>query len=193
MDKQRNIIVLTGIPGVGKTTIADIIAERINGVHIDLSNIALVANLIDSRDDLRNTGIVDLDRIRIRLRQRHEASNEPMIIEGHFASDVVPKEWSPFIFVLRKAPWVLRRELESRGYGGDKIWENLDAELVGISLSDAIEAYGPECICEIDTTGRNPKEISEEIISIVKGENRCRHGHIDWLGHEDCRRLLESR
>ena len=67
MDKQRNIIVLTGVPGVGKTTIADIIAERINGVHIELSKITHMENLIDSRDDLRNTGIVDLDRTRIRL------------------------------------------------------------------------------------------------------------------------------
>jgi adenylate kinase len=193
MGKQRNIIVLTGVPGVGKTTIADIIAERINGVHIELSKITHVENLIDSRDDLRNTGIVNLERMRILLTQIHDASNEPMIIEGHFASDVVPREWAPFIFVLRKAPWVLIRELESRGYGGEKIWENLDAELVGISLSDAIEAYGPESICEIDTTGRNPEEVSDEIISIVKGENKCRHGHIDWLGHDESRRLLESR
>lgn len=193
MDKQRKIIVLTGVPGVGKTAIADIIAGRINGVHIELSNLADVENIIDSRDDLRNTEIVDLDRIRIHLTQIHDASNGPMIIEGHFASDVVPKEWASFIFVLRRAPWVLRKELESRGYGDDKIRENLDAELVGVSLSDAIEAYEPDGICEIDTTARNLEEIADEIVSIVKGENKCHHGHIDWLGHDECRRLLESR
>ena len=182
---------MTGVPGVGKTTVADRLAEGLGGVHIDLSNLAERENLITGWDEERGTAIVDLNGMRERLMQIHDSPKGPLIVEGHFAPDIVPSEVASFIFVLRRAPWRLKEELEARGYGREKVRENVEAELLGVCLVEAIEAYGPERICEIDTTGRTPEEIAEEILSIIDG-GACDRGRIDWLGCAESERLLED-
>lgn len=184
---------MTGVPGVGKTTIAEGLAERLGGVHIDLSNLAERENLITGRDEERDTAIVDLEGMRERLIQIGNFSKKPLIIEGHFVPDVVPSETASFIFVLRRAPWRLKEELEARGYNCEKLRENVEAELLGVSLVEAVEAYGHERICEIDTTGRTPEEVVEEALSIINGDIGCHRGQIDWLEYAETERLLEER
>ena len=190
---QGLVIVVTGVPGVGKTTVADGLAQRLGGRHINLSNLAEEWGLITGWDEGRETAIVDLDGMYERVMRLRDSSKGPLIIEGHFAPDVVPPEVASFIFVLRRAPWRLKVELEARGYGGEKVGENVDAELLGVSLVEAVEAYGPERVCEMDTTGRTPEEVVDAALSIIRGDGVCNRGLIDWLGRAEAGRLLEGR
>ncbi len=192
MSVPRLVIVLTGVPGVGKSTVSEMLAERLDGSHIDLSDLAERMGLITGWDEDRGTAIADLEGVRQRLTQIYDASEEPLVVEGHFTADVVPSEMASFIFVLRRAPWVLKEELEARGYGVEKVKENVEAELLDVCLVDALEAYGSDRICEVDTTGQTLKDIVEEILSIVKGDAECRRGKVDWLGHAEAKRLLED-
>ena len=192
MPAQRMVVVLTGVPGVGKTTVARILAERLSGTHIDLSDLAERGGLITGWDEERGTAVADLDGMRDWLAQIRDSSKEPLIIGGHFAADVVPSEVASFVFVLRRAPWRLKEELEARGYGEEKVRENVEVELLDICLVEALGAYGPERVCEIDTTNRMPGEVVEEILSIISGDSICRRGYIDWLGCAESERLLEE-
>jgi len=182
--------VLTGVPGVGKTTVAEMLAERLGGVHIDLSALAEREGLISGWDDARGTATADLDGISELLAQIRSSSKEPLVVEGHFAPEVVPPEAASFTFVLRRAPWRLKQDLEARGYRPEKVRENVEAELIDVSLAEAVEAYGAERICEIDVTDRTVEEVLEEILSIIEGDGSCRRGHIDWLGRAESERLL---
>jgi len=180
--KRGLVIVVTGVPGVGKSTVARGMARRLDGEHLDLSVLAEAWSLITGRDEERDTAIVDLEGMQLRLMRLMGATRKPLIIEGHFAHDVVSPEAASYIFVLRRAPWVLKGELEARGYGVEKVRENVEAELIGVPLVEAVEAYGAERICEIDTTNREPEEVVEAAISIIRGDGVCDRGKLDWMG-----------
>jgi len=189
MSNTRKVILLTGVPGVGKTTIAALLSERLKGVHVNLSELALAEGLVTGYDSIRETSIVDLERTTTRLMEIIREGRDPLVIEGHFSQDVVSPERVSNVFVLRRAPWRLKDELESRGYNPEKVKENVEAELLDVCLVEAIEAYGKEKVCELDTTGIKPDEIIETITSVLRGERSCEIG-IDWLSHPKAKELL---
>jgi len=189
MSNTRKVILLTGVPGVGKTTIAALLSERLKGVHINLSELTLAEGLVTGYDSIRETSIVDLERMTTRLMEIIQEGRDPLVIEGHFSQDVVSPERVSNVFVLRRAPWRLKDELESRGYNPEKVKENVEAELLDVCLVEAIEAYGKEKVCELDTTGIKPDEIIETITSVLRGERSCEIG-IDWLSHPEAKELL---
>ncbi|MBL7167809.1 adenylate kinase family protein [Candidatus Bathyarchaeota archaeon] len=189
MSNTRKVILLTGVPGVGKTTIASLLSERLRGVHVNLSELALAEGLVTGYDSMRETSIVDLERTTTRLMEIVQEGQDPLIIEGHFSQDIVPPEGVSNVFVLRRAPWRLKDELESRGYSPEKVKENVEAELLDVCLVEAVEAYGKEKVCELDTTGIEPNEIIETITSVLRGERSCEIG-VDWLSHPESRELL---
>lgn len=189
MSNTRKVILLTGVPGVGKTTIAALLSERLKGVHVNLSELALAEGLVTGYDSIRETSIVDLERMTTRLMEIIREGRDPLVIEGHFSQDVVSPERVSNVFVLRRAPWRLKDELESRGYNPEKVKENVEAELLDICLVEAIEAYGKEKVCELDTTDVEANEIIETITSVLRGERSCEIG-IDWLSHPEAKELL---
>ncbi|MBS7651755.1 adenylate kinase family protein [Candidatus Bathyarchaeota archaeon] len=189
---NRILLVLTGVPGVGKSSVARILSKRLKGTHIDLTELTLKENLNLGFDEERGVAIADLEIIRRRVKEIYDTSEGPIIVEGHFAHDVVPAKMASMVFVLRRAPWRLKSELERRGYGRMKVRENVEAELLDVSLVEALEAYGEEIVCEIDTTSLAIEEAAEEILSILEGRIPCRRGFIDWLGHPMSKMVLED-
>ncbi len=184
------VIVLTGVPGVGKSSVARALARHLKGIHIDLTELALREGLTLGFNGERGAAIADVDGIKKRLKGLCDSSEGPLIIEGHFAHDVVPEEMASKVFVLRRAPWRLKLELENRGYGEMKVRENVEAELLDLSLIEALEAYGEEIVCEVDTTDLTLEEVAGEILSTIEGRIPCRRGFVDWLGHPKARELL---
>jgi len=189
MSNTRQVILLTGVPGVGKTTIASLLGERLKGGHVNLSELALEQGLLTGYDSMRETSIVDLGRTTTRIMEIIVERQGPLVIEGHFSQDIVPPECVSNVFVLRRAPWRLKDELESRGYSPEKVKENVEAELLDVCLVEAVEAYGEEKVSELDTTGIEPNEIVETIISVLRGEAPREIG-VDWLSHPESRGLL---
>jgi adenylate kinase len=188
----RKAILLTGVPGVGKSTIAKRLALELGGVRVDLSELAKREGLITTYDESRKTSVVDLEGMRQRLSALTGEVDGPLILDGHQAPEVVPVEIVRLVLVLRRAPWELRDSLESRGYDPEKVRENVEAEFLDVCLADAIEALGPQLVCELDTTGKSPKEVVEEALAIVGGVEPCARGRVDWLGHPRARELLEE-
>ena len=88
MSNMRIVILLTGVPGVGKTTIASLLSERLKGVHVNLSELALAEGLVTGYDCMRETSIVDLGRTTTRLMEIIEEGQDPLVIEGHFSQDI---------------------------------------------------------------------------------------------------------
>ena len=192
MPASRQVIVITGVPGVGKTSAAMNLAKLMKGSHVDLSAFSHDQRLITGRDEEGETSIVDLVEIRKRLRSLLSSSHGHLVIEGHFAPAVIAHDVPNFIFVLRKAPWVLKQELEERSYSMDKVRENVEAELIGVCLAEAIEAFGKDRVCEIDTTDRCVDDVAQEIFSTINGERLCSRGKVDWLDFSDPNWLLEG-
>ncbi len=190
---DKKVIIITGVPGVGKSTIAKMISKKIKSTKIAVSDLAKREGLIINRDADRATDIVDLPLLKNKISEIIETIENSLIIEGHYAYDLISQDHVSKVIVLRRAPWKLKEELAKRGYSEKKIRENVEAELLDVVLFEAIEALGPNLVCEIDTTDKTPFETLEEIMSIIEGTRLCEQRVVDWLGHPEAKQLLEER
>lgn len=190
MLSRRRVFLVTGVPGTGKTTVALSLASRIEGAHIELSELAKREGLVEGFDELRETYIMDPEMMREKISRVIEDGEGPIVFDGHFAPEVVSPEMVSYAFVLRKAPWKLEEELRRRGYGEAKVRENVEAELLDVCLVEAIENLGLERVCEVDTTGKKLEEVVEEMMAIIRGMKPCSYRIVDWLSHDESRRLL---
>lgn len=185
---ERLVIAITGSPGVGKSTVAHLLSERLGALHIDLSKLPMEEGFVEDWDERRETAIVELEAVKEEMRRLLER-HEKVIVEGHYAHDVVPP--GSWIFVLRRAPWRLREELERRDYPPEKVRENVEAELLDICLCEAVETHGAERVHEVDTTNRTMMEVVREIEEVVWEMRPVRIRSVDWLSRPEAETLLE--
>ena len=185
MRKIKRIILVTGTPAVGKTTIASLLASKLDATHIDLTELVKQEKLISGVNEKRETLIADIDQISKRVQRIIGASKRDIIVDGHYAVDVIPANDINLVLVLRRSPDELKKEMEERGFREKKLRENLAVEILDICLWEAVSACGHGKVCEIDVTGREIEEVVEEAILVLKGKKKCRVGIVDWLAKLD--------
>jgi len=192
MTEDSPVILITGVPGVGKTTVSETLAHELSGAHIELSRLAFQENLVAEKDVERDTTVIDQEAMRRRLTTLIAESDRPLIIDGHYATDLVDKKTTDHVFILRKSPWTLKVVLESRGYGREKVRENVEAELLGVVLEDALRTQEHRKICEVDTTEMETMDVVREILDVLKGRREHRFGEIDWMIRPEVEGLLRG-
>jgi len=178
----RRVILVTGTPGVGKTSISRLLASKLDAVHINLAELVEGERLISGVDKARGTLIADTHRVSKRVQEIIKSSECDVVVDGHFAVDVVPTKAVHKVFVLRRDPRKLKGVMENRGYKESKLWENLAAEILDVCLWDAVSACGSDKVCEIDVSGKRIREVVKEMILMLEGKKKCRMGIVDWLG-----------
>ncbi|MBS7606784.1 adenylate kinase family protein [Candidatus Bathyarchaeota archaeon] len=179
---MRRIIVITGTPGVGKSSVSRVLASKINAHLISIGELVKREKIYSGVNKNRNTLIADIDKVSRRIREIMAEVSGDIIIEGHFAVDVVPLEEVTAVFVLRRDPEELKGILESRSYSERKIRENLAAEILDVCLYDAIKRCGVEKVCEVNVTSRDVEDVVQEIMEVLNGTRELRVGIVDWLG-----------
>ena len=177
-------IVITGTPGVGKSTIARLLAKEIGARLIELGELVLEKALYLGFDEETGSFIVNTEALVVEVLDMLSKSPEDslFIVVSHYAQAVVPKEALLIAFVLRRSPYELKSILAKRGYGERKVLENVQAEVLDVCLVEALEAYGPELVYEIDTTGRAPEDVVSEMLRAVEKRAGGQIGVVDWLG-----------
>jgi len=180
--KFRKVILVTGTPGVGKTTVSHNLASKLDALYVGITELVKKEKLIISVDEERKTLIADTEKVSKKLQEILANSEGSIIIEGHYAVDVVPKEQVNTVFVLRRDPHELKNVLEKRGYPEKKIWENLAAEILDVCLWDALSACGADKVCEVDVSGKTVETVVEEMIMVLEKRQDCSVGTVDWLG-----------
>jgi len=175
------VVVITGTPGTGKSTVGRLLANKLEATFIELGELVKEEGLYLGIDEETGSLIADLEALSDRLVDMIASSTRPLVVVGHYAQHVVPKEAVLRAFVLRRNPYELMEILKSRGYVSRKLYENLQAEILDVCLYEAIQAYGPELVYEIDTSSREPEEVVEEALRALK-KGLSRVGIVDWLG-----------
>ena len=192
----RNVVVITGCVGTGKTTVSEIVAKQIGASHLDLSKIALEKSFLKGYDRERDTPIADIRPLRkyVKLESERVAL---VVLDGHYASHVAPVRRTLAVIVLRCHPSQLKRRLLKKGYGGRKVEENLLSEMVDVCLCEALSRFDADRVHEIDSTVRSPKQVAEDIILLLEGKKRFKAGKIDWLSSLEregrLQRVLEEK
>lgn len=140
--KFNKIIVVTGTPGSGKTTIATAIARRANAVYIDVNQVIKKEKLTASFDKKRNVKIVDtekLNKVLIEIVKEARKKQTPLIIDSHL-SHYLPKKYVDLCIVTKTSLKKLKKRLQKRNYSKAKIRENMDCEIFDVCLMEAKEA-----------------------------------------------------
>ncbi|KAK8067140.1 adenylate kinase HBR1 [Apiospora hydei] len=126
---QPNIIV-TGTPGVGKTTHCEMLAERTGLRHVSINQIVKDKGLLDAMED--------------------EAKVGGCIIDWH-ACDLFPESWIDLVVVLRVDSTTLYDRLAARKYPEAKLQENIDSEIMQVLLQEARDSYDEQMVVELQS------------------------------------------
>lgn len=178
----KRVIVITGTPEVGKSSISKALASKINAQVISIGELVKKEGLYSGVDKKRDTLIADVDKISERINEIISNASTDIIVEGHFAVDVAPSEKIEITFVLRRSPEELETIFKERSYKEKKIRENLAAEILDVCLYDSVKKYGINKVCEIDVSSRSVEDVVQEIIRVLNGEKERKVGIVDWLG-----------
>ena len=189
----KQVILISGTPCVGKTSIAHHLTPKLDALYVNLTDLATHENLILGKDEERNTTIVDEVKMKRRINQIVTKSDKQnVIIDGHYAVNVVPPKLVTRVFVLRRDPVELRKFMTNSSYPDRKLDENLASEILDVCLIDAINAVGATKVCELNITGKTVEETSEEILSLIDDPSKCVVGIVDWLGKLESEGLLDK-
>ncbi|HEB37266.1 MAG TPA: hypothetical protein ENI14_01200 [Thermoplasmatales archaeon] len=171
------ILSLTGTPGVGKSSIAKILENKYR--VINLVKFALENNFVLGYDKERESYIIDMDGLKDKLK-RTVLKSEYYILDSHLSHLI---DFSDKVIVLRCRPDILRKRLKGKGWKKEKIEENVEAEILDIILSEAVEIHGIRKVFEIDTSDKTVEEVAKIIEELIEGKldyESYRAGKIDW-------------
>ncbi len=179
---NKRVILITGTPCTGKTTIAKELTAKLDALKINLTDFAKKNDLIIGEDKTRNTAIIDEEKMRKKTGEIIKSTKKiTVIVDGHYAAAVVPKRYVTRIIVLRRNPIELRKFMEKRGFSNEKLWENLASEILDVCLVEALQEHAKEKVCELDITGKTVEAVVNEIIAFLNENKKCSVGHVDWL------------
>jgi len=179
---NKRVILITGTPCTGKTTIAKELTAKLDALKIYLTDFAKKNDLIIGEDKTRNTAIIDEEKMRKKTGEIIKSTKKiTVIVDGHYAAAVVPKRYVTRIIVLRRNPIELRKFMEKRGFSNEKLWENLASEILDVCLVEALQEHAKEKVCELDITGKTVEAVVNEIIAFLNENKKCSVGHVDWL------------
>jgi adenylate kinase len=189
----KRVILITGTPCVGKTSTAKALTLKLDALYINLTELATSENLIQEKDEQRNTLIVDEKRMKKRISKIiKESTKDDIIIDGHYAANVVSQEHVSYVFVLRRDPVELRKLMEQSGFSENKIWENLASEILDVCLVDTLNLHGTDKVCELDMSGKTVEESVKAMLDVLGGFKKCYVGAVDWLGKLEKEGILDQ-
>lgn len=170
------LIAITGTPGVGKSTVSEILKKRFS--VIDIHRFAEEHGLFEEFDEEAGSYDVDVDKLSDAL-QEYRAANGFVFMDGHLSHFVD----CDAIVVLRCDPRIVRERLVKRGYDDAKVLENVQAEVLDVILCESMDSgVGP--VYEIDCTEMDPASLAEKIEDIIiRGKtDDCMPGKVNWGG-----------
>lgn len=139
-------IVVTGTPGVGKTTIGRVLAKRL-GIRrvVNETEFALSRN-IGKWDRNENELVVPPAKLRAEL-NRELSKEKDILVEGHMLCEIKLKVDA--VVLLRLHPELLEARLSAKGYRAEKVQDNVFCEGIDYCRKHAERNYGKKKITEV--------------------------------------------
>lgn len=166
---KKEIIVITGTPGIDKQGVAEELAKLINYLVIDISKLKGITVGYDKK---RCCDIIDMKKV-----ETHVKNKKRIIVPSHLGH-YLPKKIIGLCVVLRLHPNKLKRILIERKYSKKKISANLEVEMLDLILIEAIQ--NKHKIHEIDTTRKSNRKIADEILKVLNRKKKQSYGSISF-------------
>ncbi|MDR1993587.1 MAG: adenylate kinase family protein [Nitrososphaerota archaeon] len=177
---MKRVILITGTPGIGKTTTATSLTEKLGATYINLTDYVKTHKLTLGKDKKRQTLIVNEKTLTNHLYESINNINTDIIIDGHYAAAITPPNVVTHVFVLRRNPIELKKQMQHKGFNKTKINENISAEILDNCLIEALQNHQNK-VYELDITGQTTETIVNTIINALNNNKTYTPGSIDWI------------
>lgn len=151
-------IVVTGTPGVGKTSFSALLADRLNdyllqnqqsNYHFTCYNLGKLINEKHLYKDWnKEFDVPEFDEDMV-CDELEPFVNEGGVIVDFHSPGFLPEEWADLVVLLRCNNTILYDRLKARGYVEKKITENIDCEIMEVTADEVKEAFNADKILEL--------------------------------------------
>ena len=174
------VVAISGTPGVGKTSLCDLLKNRGWNV-LSLTTLAEEHGCLDAVDTDDGAAPVDIHR----LAEVWEASTSGRwVVDGHL-SHLLEVDG---LVLLRCAPAILRQRLEARGYDAGKVRSNVEWEMTAGHWAELLEFEVEVPVLELNASDVPLDELAGEVEAWVSKGFPARAVKdlaveaVDWLG-----------
>ena len=160
-------VLISGTPGVGKSTHAAELSTRLGLKYININEIANERNLYEGWDSELESKILDEETL---LEEITADIKKGGCVVDYHSCDLFPKSWFHGVFVLRTDNTILYDRLAKRGYNEVKMKNNIECEIFQELLEEAREHFGLEKVTELFSN--HPDDIDKNLdvmTGVVKG------------------------
>ncbi len=136
---SKKLIIVSGTPGVGKSTLTSVLVKRLGFTHIDWHKLMRKNKRINLGYN-RSKKSYDLDMKELAKgikRFVKESDKELFVFDSHVAH-LLPKPMISLAIIITCSDLKkLKRRLQERGYSRGKVQDNMDAEIFETCLEEA--------------------------------------------------------
>lgn len=131
----KKVIIITGTPAVGKSTLAKALVRKSKFQRLDLSR--HYRQLATCYNRQKQCYEIDLEKLEKLVQEKLRESTKGLIVDSHIAH-LLPRKSVDLCIVLTCSDLKkLQRRLQRRGYSRKKVQENLQAEIFRVCLEEA--------------------------------------------------------
>ena len=175
MEKKLPNILITGTPGVGKTSFADLLQEKLKELKgLDFKNIN-IGKLVNEKKLYKkwnkefDVPEFDDDMVNDEI---EPFLNEGGVILDFHSSSFFPENAIDLVVLLRCNNTELYDRLKSRGYSDKKITENIDCEIMEVTSEEVRDSYKEDIIVELKSENIEDMEYNlDKVINILENKN----------------------
>jgi len=175
------VVLVTGTPGTGKTTIARLLAETLGCIYESSSRLAHKLGVAKPDPTGRITSVLDEAGARAIIDHLQKLKGCVVLesVTPRLLLDEGLEEDTILVVLLRAHPRILCQRLESRRgeWPEDKILENCAAEALNVIAEELLDI--DHSVIEVDTTSRTPQAALEDLLAKVEAWDTG--VRIDWL------------
>ncbi|KAI8438893.1 hypothetical protein MSG28_011226 [Choristoneura fumiferana] len=166
-------ILITGTPGVGKSTIARLVADRTKFTWREVSKLAEEYSCLDEYDAEYQCPVLNEDKL-LDIMEGLLAKGGNVV--DYHGCEFFPERWFDAVFVVRTNNTVLYDRLAARGYTGKKLSDNIQCEIFETLLEEAQASYKPEIVMELQNEVED--QLQQNINTIIQWIERWKEENL---------------